>query len=283
MRTNFSTPLVSIEWLSENIDNPNIIVLNATLAKVTDKDSLKNVQQIKNARFFDIKNVFSDTSSILPNTFPSAEKFQNEARKLGINNDSLIVVYDYYGFYSCARAWWLFKSFGHKNVAVLDGGLPIWNKKKLPTEEEKIYNGLLGDFVATYQKNSIKNYKEVLQRINEKGITILDARAANRFIGSVPEPREGLRSGHIPNAKNMPFSELIRTGKFISDAELKTKFEALVKQDQELILSCGSGVTACILALGAEKMGYKHISVYDGSWTEWGSNHELPIEVGSKR
>lgn len=275
-----SKPLVSVEWLAENLNNPNLVILNATIKKATDKSSLSvnEVPQIKNARFFDIKNVFSDTSSNLPNTFPSAEQFEREARKLGINNDSLIVVYDVYGFYSCARAWWLFKSFGHENIAVLDGGLPAWNAKKYPVESQKEYLGAQGDFKANYQENSIKDYKEVLAKTKDTNTVILDARATNRFTGEVEEPRAGLRSGHIPNSKSLPFSQLIKDGKFMDDEELAKKFKTYA--NKELVFTCGSGVTACILALGAEKAGLKNISVYDGSWTEWGSREELPIEVG---
>lgn len=273
-------PLVSVEWLAENLDNPNLVILNATIKKATDKSStsVNEVPQIKNARFFDIKNVFSDITSGLPNTFPSAEQFEHEAQRLGINNDSLIVVYDVYGFYSCARAWWLLKSFGHTNVAVLDGGLPTWNAQKYPVESQKEYSGTQGNFKANYQNDSIKDYNEVLVKTKDTNTVIIDARATNRFTGEVEEPRAGLRSGHIPNSKSLPFSQLIKDGKLMNDEELTEKFKTYA--NKELIFTCGSGVTACILALGAEKAGLKNISVYDGSWTEWGSREELPIEVG---
>lgn len=273
-------PLVPIEWLIENLEHPNLVILNATIKKATDKSntSVNEVPQIKNALFFDIKNVFSDVSSGLPNTFPSSEQFEVEAQKLGINNDSLIVVYDVYGFYSCARAWWLFKSFGHTNVAVLNGGLPAWNAKNYPVEAQKEYLGTHGNFTANYQENSIKDYKKVLAKIQDANAVIIDARATNRFTGEVEEPRKGLRSGHIPNSISLPFSQLIKDGKFMSDEELAKKFKGYISK--ELIFTCGSGVTACVLALGAEKVGLKNVSVYDGSWTEWGSREELPVEVG---
>lgn len=273
----FTTPLVSVKWLSENLDNPKLVILNATIPKVTDIITRYEEKQITNARFFHIKKVFSDTSSHLPNTFPSTEQFHNEAQKLGINNDSFIVVYDDHGIYSSPRAWWLFKSFGHSNVAVLDGGLPAWQSENLALENPKPYTGPSGNFKAQYQNGSIKSFNEVLATLTTGHIKILDARSQERFRGSIPEPREGLRSGHIPNSKNLPYSELLNDGKMVSKDALIEKFKDY--QNKELIFSCGSGITACILALGAEAAGLKSLSVYDGSWTEWGSRHELPIEV----
>lgn len=276
-------PLVSVEWLCKNLDCSNLVILDATISKVTDRKNhvKKEIEQIKNARFFDIKNTFSNTSSHLPNTFPAVKQFQREARKLGINRDSLIVVYDQYGFYSCARAWWLFKSFGHKNVAVLNGGFPEWNSQNLPIEAQKKYEGDQGNFIAEYQSGYIKNYKQVLNSLDDDNSIILDARASNRFYGEVKEPREGLRSGHIPSSISLPYLNLIDDNKMVSEYKLKRLFNVEGFDDKEFIFTCGSGVTACILALGAEIIGHESMAIYDGSWTEWGSNNELPIETGN--
>ncbi len=272
----FSTPLVSVQWLSQHINNSNLIVLDATIPKVGTNSDTNQGKQILGARFFDIKKTFSNTNSKFPNTFPTAQQFQTEAQKLGITTNSYIVVYDDHGIYSSPRAWWLFKSFGHKNVAVLDGGLPAWISAELPVETPKSYAGKTGDFKANYQENSIKMYDEVYALIASKQTKILDARSSERFDGSMPEPREGLRSGHIPSSINLHYAELLNDGKMRSQDVLIKKFNEY--KEQELVFSCGSGITACILALGAEVVGYKNISIYDGSWTEWGSKHELPIE-----
>lgn len=276
----FTTPLVSVDWLAQNLEAENLVILNATLPKVgSTSNSNGTSKQIKGARFFDIKKAFSDTNSDLPNTFPSEQQFEIKAQELGISADSYIVVYDDHGIYSSPRAWWLFKSFGHENIAVLNGGFPAWQAGGLPVEDLNPYAGKKGNFKANYQKKYIKNFNEILSLLNSGNTKILDARSQDRFNGNVPEPREGLRSGHIPSSKNLPYLDVLEDGKMISRDELTKKFENY--HGEELVFSCGSGITACILALGAELAGHKKLSVYDGSWTEWGSRHELPIEIGN--
>jgi len=276
-----ATSLVSVDWLFENLKNPNLVILDATIKKVTSPNSGEEStkEQIKGAHFFDIKNKFSEVSAPFPNTILSPKEFQDKVRKLGINNDSIIVVYDDLGIYSSPRAWWLFKSMGHKNVAVLNGGLLAWKEAKYPIEKQITHLGNIGNFKVNYNPTLINNYKEVLNSISNKDEIILDARSENRFKGIDPEPRKGLRSGHIPASKNLPYSELIVNNKLKNKKELKNIFTNLISEDQRIIFSCGSGITACILALGAEIAGYEeNVSVYDGSWTEWGSLLELPIE-----
>ncbi|MDJ0645790.1 MAG: sulfurtransferase [Flavobacteriaceae bacterium] len=273
----FTAPLVTADWLSKNLEAPDLIILNATIPKVTGSTN-DDSSQIQGARFFDIKRAFSDTTSSLPNTFPSAAQFEKEAQKLGVNTTSFIVVYDDHGMYSGPRAWWLFKSFGHKNIAVLDGGLPAWKAAGFPVEIPKPFVASQGNFKANYQEGSIKGYKEILKAINSESTSILDARSSERFRGTMPEPREGLRSGHIPNSINLPYADLLEDGRMLQKDALIDKFKAY--SDKKLMFSCGTGITACILALGAELAGHKDaISVYDGSWTEWGSRRELPIET----
>ncbi len=269
-----SSPLISIDWLSQNIDAPNLVILDATIKKVTTNDTSSEItekQQIKNTRFLDIKNTFSDLSSEFPNTMLSPEKFTEAARQLGICNDSIIVVYDELGIYSSPRVWWMFKAMGHHNIAVLDGGLPEWKKAGLPLEKATEYIGEIGNFTANYNANYMNNYHDVSDAINNDTISVLDARSENRFNGLEDEPRKGLRSGHIPNSINLPYSKLMEDGKMKSKNELKTIFTELVNEENKLIFSCGSGITACILALGAEIMELNNLSVYDGSWTEWGT------------
>lgn len=262
-----ASPIVSVTWLQENMQANNLVVLDGTIAKVFNPSS----QQIPNARFFDIKKKFSDTTNEFPSAFPSEEQFQKEARNLGINKNSVIVVYDDKGIYSSARVWWLFKAFGHNDVAVLDGGLTEWQKAKFSTENMTLYNGVLGDFEAKLQPNYMMFFKDVEKASKEKTHTIIDARSSGRFNCEIPEPREGLRMGTIPNSVNLPFTDLLDNGVLKSKKELAKAFYMVANTSDDIIFSCGSGITACVLALGAELSGYKNILVYDGSWTEWGS------------
>ncbi len=273
-----SSPIISADWLNKNINHPNLIVIDATMAKVTGCDDVPNTDNlvIKNARFLDIKNVFSDLNAPFPNTLLTPQIFEEKAQEIGINNDSCIIVYDIYGYYSCARAWWMFKTMGFNNCAILDGGLPNWIAAKYPTQIEYLKVVEKGNFKVNYIYGLIHNHTKVLDSIDDDSVVVLDARNYKRFLGTEPEPRDGLRSGHIPKSKSMPYTSLLDGTKLKSVEELKQLFSGY--KSKQLIFSCGSGVTACILALAAEIIGVKNISVYDGSWTEWGSLSKLPIE-----
>lgn len=261
------SPLVSVEWLHDNIDANNLIILDGTINKSFDI----SLEQIPNTRLFDIKKKFSDTSNDFPSAFPSEEQFQKEARILGINNNSAIVVYDDKGIYSSARVWWLFKAFGFNNVAVLNGGFPAWKKAGYPTGLMQHYDGAEGDFVTDLQSGYMKFFDDIQQASKNETYKIIDARSAGRFNCTEPEPRVGLRMGTIPNSVNLPFTNLLENGQLKSKKELAKEFYMVAEKDDDIIFSCGSGITACVLALGAEISGYKNISVYDGSWTEYGT------------
>jgi len=263
--------LVSVDWLYQHIDESNLIILDASIKKVTSTNVPTTSVQIKNARFLDLKNEFSDTSAEFPNTMLSPEKFSEAARKLGINKESTLVVYDSVGIYSSARVWWMFKAMGHQNIAVLDGGLPAWTTVGFPVEDHQTYSGKLGDFSADYNSEFFYNYDNVLDVIKDNNKLILDARATERFHGTVPEPRKGLRSGHIPNSKSLPYVMLQENGQMKTKEEIIKLFKSIDVTDKKLVFSCGSGITACVLALGAEISGIKSTVVYDGSWTEWGT------------
>jgi thiosulfate/3-mercaptopyruvate sulfurtransferase len=268
-------PIVSVTWLQDHLNDPELIVLEARLDQ--NQSNLENENpdlQIKGARLFDIKNNFSDTNNPLPNTFPSQEKFTAECQKLGINKNSTIVVYDTLGIYSSPRAWWMFKAMGHSNVLVLDGGLPEWIKEGYLTEIRQETPHSIGDFEAKLQPNFIKNKEQILENIETKEALLIDARSQDRFYATHEEPRAGLRSGHIPGSINVPFTELQKDGKYKSTAELT---EVLKLNDQPLLFTCGSGITACIVLLACELISNNPKAVYDGSWTEWGSSN-LPIE-----
>ncbi|MGJ8744542.1 sulfurtransferase [Polaribacter sp.] len=280
MSLKIKKPLVSIEWLMDNLENEHIIVLDATMPKVTDVDQVLEAKlQIKNAVFFDIKTTFSDKNSPFPNTILSPEEFQEKAQELGVNNNSLLVVYDDLGIYSSARVWWMFQLMGFHNIAVLDGGFPLWKSKNYPVEAPKRHQVKKGNFTVNYQPEKIKFTKDVLLAIENKNIIIADARSKGRFFGTIPEPRGDVKSGHIPNATSLPFSEIQEKGKMKTEEELKEIFGRISKNKEEFIFTCGTGITASILALGAEIAKIKNYAVYDGSWTEWGSTHNLPIEI----
>ena len=265
------SPLVSVHWLHQNLNTSNIVILDASIPKVTESNSFEGAKQIPRTRFFDIKNKFSDVSARFPNTVPSVEQFNSEAQNLGINKDSAIVIYDNKGIYSSARAWYLFKAFGCNNVAVLDGGLLEWKKENYQIENKTISKFGQGDFVGRYNSDYFNFFDDIQSISNNPDCLILDARSANRFKGVVSEPRKGLRSGSIPNSKNLPFTDLLQGNCLKPKEELKAIFNNLAKPDKKLTFSCGSGVTACVLALAAEIADYKKGKVYDGSWTEYGS------------
>ncbi len=259
---------VSVDWLHDNLNATNLVILDGTINKLFNTPQVS----IPNTRFFDIKKKFSDVSAPFPSTFPSEEQFQKEAKSLGINRDSAIVVSDDKGIYSSARVWWLFKAFGHENVAVLNGGFPAWKNAGFKTVFYKNYNGESGNFEAKHNSQFMTFFKDIKDASENNIETIIDARSEARFKSLEPEPREGLRRGTIPNSKNIPFKSLINeSGLLKPKTELEAIFSEVINQEDTVIFSCGSGITACVLALGAEISGYNNLSVYDGSWTEWGS------------
>ena len=271
-------PLVSVNWLSQNLNAPNLVVLDVSL-----ESNIANIKvefpgiQIKGARYFDLKRKFSDLESRLPNTLPNPKYFSLASRNLGMNNNSTIVVYDNIGIYASLRVWWMFKSMGHKNIAVLDGGLPSWKNKKYPTES--IQNRVFpeGDFKAKFNPNLLKKAFNILENIKSKEAILVDARSNERFCGLIPETRKNLKSGHIPNAINLPFLEVLKDGKFLSTNEIYATFKKLKIDKRSKIFTCGSGLTACILILASTLISKDNHFLYDGSWSEWGQLEGVPI------
>ena len=263
--------IVSVDWLNTHLRDENILVFDATISKVVGDISALSNSQIPGTQFFDIKKNFSIRNGRFPNTIPSAVQFEESAQALGINNDSIIVVYDDHGIYSCARAWWLLKTFGFKNVSILDGGLPEWNAKDFPLEDKLTNNShKKGNFKAIYTPNHVVYFESLDAISKDDTYKIIDARSSDRFNCLVAEPREGLRSGIIPSSLNLPFNHVLNGNKLKPKEELQSVFKSLAKENQHLVFSCGSGITASVLALAATVAGYKN-SVYDGSWTEYGS------------
>lgn len=266
------TPVVSVDWLHQNLLSENLLIFDASIPKVTANKITTVKEQIPNTQFFDIKKAFSDPSGQFPNTIPSETQFETEARKLGVNKNSAIIVYDDKGLYSSARVWWLFKLFGFTNVAILNGGLPEWVAQGYTTETKQQHSRPVGDFEANFKPEYVVYLKDIKTLPNDASVAIIDARASNRFNCEVPEPREGLRSGTIPNSKNIPFTNCLDNGKLKSKNELQNIFSTIINDvNKPVIFTCGSGITACILDLAATIAGYKNTSVYDGSWTEYGS------------
>lgn len=271
-------PLVSVSWLSQNLNAPNLVVLDVSL-----ESNIANIKvefpgiKIKGARYFDLKRNFSDLESRLPNTLPNPKYFSLACRNLGINNNSTIVVYDNIGIYASPRVWWMFKSMGHKNIAVLDGGLPLWKNKNYPTES--IQNRVLpeGDFKAKFNPNLLKKAFKIIENITSKEAILVDARSNGRFSGLIPETRKNLKSGHIPNAINLPFLDVLKDGKFISTNEISDIFKKLKIDKRPKIFTCGSGLTACILILASTLISEDNHFLYDGSWSEWGQLKGVPI------
>jgi len=273
-------PLVSATWLFENIENPNLIILDASpkenksnlIPKYTDV-------RIKGARRFDMETTFLDKKSAIPNMIPSEEIFTKECRALGINNESIIVVYDNLGIYTSPRAWWMFRVMGLEKVAVLNGGLDAWVKEGFPVESISEITNSKGNFKASYQPNLVADSSFLVNNIKQKTHLVIDARSVDRYKGSVPEPRENMASGHIPNSLNLHFKNVLdNDGKMKSKDELLTIFQQFTIKSQPLIFTCGSGVTASILLLASEIALESNKSLYDGSWAEWGQLGKFPIE-----
>ncbi len=252
------------------MSHPDCIVLDASPKEnKSNLSPLHSDKRIPGARPFDLKGKFSDHSASMPNTFPSADQFQEGCRALGIDAESRIVVYDNLGMYTAPRVWWMFKVMGHQHVRVLDGGLPAWVEEGMEIEIKSIETYGEGSFVARPDLSVVKTMEDVLANLAKPDYTIVDARSAGRFKGTAPEPRAGLESGHIPDSINIPYADVLDNGKLKNKEELEYIFKDVIAQEKPIVFSCGSGLTACINLLALSTLGEYETSVYDGSWTEW--------------
>lgn len=276
--------LVETAWLAEHLGDGNLAVIDGSWHLPTENrnpraEYLK--ERIPGAIFFDI-DAISDTSSPLPHMLPSPQAFAAAVGALGVGDRMRVVAYDSVGMFSAARVWWTFRAMGLESVAVLDGGLPKWKAEGRPLEHGPPAERQPRSFTTQLDEDLVRDRSDVLGIVERGGAQVIDARSAGRFEGGAPEPRPGLRSGHIPGSLNIPYGVLLnKDGTFKSPGQLKAIFQAAgVEPDQPAVTSCGSGVTASIVSLALALVGQPRSAVYDGSWSEWGADASLPIETG---
>ena len=277
-------PLVTTEWLARELGAPDLAVFDATKYLPNEpKDGKAEfaAAHIPGARYFDIDEV-ADPDTDLPHMVPSPGRFGKLLGGLGVGNATRVVFYDQKGLASAARGWWLMRLFGHDAAAVLDGGLPKWVKEGRAVESGAPAAAKPQPFRPDFRATRLRGVGDLLANVSSGKELVLDARAAGRFTGATPEPRAGMRSGHIPGSASVPYTDLLNVdGTFRPAADLRDRFAAAgVDGSKPLVTSCGSGVTACILTLGLVLAGLPEAAVYDGSWTEWGGRNDTPVEAG---
>ena len=284
MTTATTDAVVSTDWLAEHLSAPDVRVVDATLALPNEDWDARirfEAEHIPGAVFFDIDDI-SDSNSTLPHMLPAPEKFSSRVRKLGLGDGTRIVVYDQQGLRSAARVWWSFRIFGHDDVAVLDGGLPKWLKEDRPLAQGPAYPGER-HFSARMNTLMVRDKEQMLANLRNGREQVLDARSRGRFQGTEPEIWPGRRGGHIPGSRSLPFTELLNSNdQTLRPAEeLRGSFEAAgIDMKRPVVATCGSGITAAVLALGLHVAGHKEVAVYDGSWAEWGLPGDTPVENG---
>lgn len=277
--------IVETEWLAAHMRSPDLVVMDASWHLPTaNRDAKKEylAEHIPGALFFDIDDL-SDEKTPLPHMLPSTVKFSSRMKKLGVGDGTRIIVYDSHGIFSAARAWWTFRAMGHKDVAVLNGGLKKWKAEGRPLDDGPPPRRTEKHFTPLQNTEIIRDLAEMQALIKKSGAQIVDARPAGRFEGRDPEPRPGLRGGHIPGAKNVPSASLLNPDGTLKPAsELSALFKAVgIDVKKPVVTTCGSGVTASMLALALAVLGQTNAAVYDGSWAEWGNeNSGLPIATG---
>ena len=274
--------VVSADWLQGELGKPDLRILDASFylpAQKRDADAEYAAGHIPGAIRFD-QDKIADHSTNLPHTIPSPDYFATEAGKLGISENDRIVVYDGIGMFASPRVWWLFRVMGAKNVFVLDGGLDGWKAEGRPLETETPQYAP-ASFKTNYDSNRVVHLEQMRDIVSSGALQIADARSAGRFAASEPEPRAGMRSGHMPGARSLPSGVFANQGRFKSLPELKQTIEdAGIDLSKPVVTSCGSGITAAIITLALESLGHTDNKLYDGSWSEWGSREDTPVVTG---
>ena len=280
MQANDFGPLVSTAWLAEHLGDGNVKVLDGSFylpAEQRDAQAEYAAAHIPGAMFFDIDEI-SDHSSSLPHMFPDEASFAAAVGAMGIGNGDRVVCYDGGKMTGAGRVWWMLRAFGHADVAILDGGMVKWRAEGRPTEAATP-TPAAARFVARYDPAMVRSREQVLAIIEAGDRQILDARSAGRFTGRDAEPRAGMRSGHMPGALNLPYTDLLAgDGTLLPETELRAAFAtAGLDMQRPVVTSCGSGVSATVLLLALHVLGHDNISLYDGSWSEWGGRDDTPV------
>ena len=275
--------LVTTEWLAAHLDDPDLRVIDGSwhMPQAKRNPAAEFAEaHIPGAAFFDI-DAIADTTSGLPHMLPSPETFARAVGALGIGDGDRVVVYDSRGVVSATRVWWTFRVFGHDTVAVLDGGLPKWRAEGRPVAGGSAAPAARR-FTARFRPALVRDMAQVKTNVGTGGEQVVDARSRGRFVGTEPEPRAGLRGGHVPGSRNLPYDELhAADGTLKPAAELRTAFtKAGVDLSRPIVTTCGSGITASVLAFALHRLGREDVAVYDGSWTEWGGRDDTPVEKG---
>lgn len=277
--------LVDTEWLAAHLEAPDVRIIDASYYLPNEGLNGRaeyEAHHIPGAVFFDIDDI-ADSDNPLPHMLPSPEKFSSKVRRLGLGDGVRIVAYDQRGIWSAARAWWSFRVFGHEDVAVLDGGLPKWMREGRPVAEGPVQPEPR-HFTARMNTLLVRDKAQLLGNLKSRREQVLDARAAGRFTGETPEPRPGMRGGHIPGSRSLPFLELVdpEAQTMLPPESLEARFMAAgIDLTRPVVTTCGSGVTAGVLALGLHLLGHRQVAVYDGSWSEWGlPDGDTPVETG---